>query len=133
MYHYTPVQIRFNDIDVLGHLNNTIYTQFFDIGKLNLFQECLGDEINWGETTLVLVHIDVDFYTPIFLGSKIVVKTSISGFGNKSFSMEQKIENTITGETHCSSKSVQVAFNSKANESVVVPESWKKKLTTYME
>lgn len=133
MRHYTNVQIRFNDIDVLGHLNNTIYTQFFDIGKMHLFQECLGDEIAWGEITPVLVHMEVDFFAPVFLDSKIKVNSYISGFGNKSFSMVQEIENTITGEIHCRTKNILVAFNPKINEGVAVPESWKEKLSVFIE
>ena len=28
-----PLQIRFNDVDKFGHVNNTIYFQFYDSGK----------------------------------------------------------------------------------------------------
>ena len=28
--HHTDVQIRFNDIDILGHVNNTVYFSFYD-------------------------------------------------------------------------------------------------------
>ena len=31
--HRQPVQIRFNDIDIFGHLNNSVYLQFMDLGK----------------------------------------------------------------------------------------------------
>lgn len=29
----TDLQIRFSDVDVLGHVNNTIYLSFYDTGK----------------------------------------------------------------------------------------------------
>jgi len=133
MQHYTPVQIRFNDIDALGHVNNTIYMQFFDLGKLAFFQECLGEEVNWNEVTPVLVHMEVDFTTPVFLDSKIRVNSYLIGFGNKSFRMEQDIENTVTGEIHCRCKSVMVAFNPKTSEGVLLPNSWREKLSVYSE
>lgn len=31
--HRIPLQIRFNDIDLLGHVNNTVYFSFYDTGK----------------------------------------------------------------------------------------------------
>ena len=133
MQHYTPIQIRFNDIDVLNHVNNTIYMQFFDLGRLAIFQECLGGEISWSEVTPVLVHLDVDFAAPIFLESQVRVNTYITKFGNKSFRMEQNIENTATGEIHCKSKSILVAFNPKTNGGVPVPDSWREKLSVYSE
>ena len=34
LYHSTAdVQIRFNDIDILGHLNNVVYFSLFDTAK----------------------------------------------------------------------------------------------------
>ena len=133
MKHNTPVQIRFNDIDILGHLNNTVYAQFFDIGKMHLFGECLGEEINWSEATPVLVHMEVDFLSPVFLESKIKVNSYITGFGNKSFSMVQEIEDTETGEIHCRAKNIMVAFNPKTSEGMPVPDNWKDKLSLYTE
>ena len=31
--HATPLQLRFNDIDVLGHVNNNSQFALFDVGK----------------------------------------------------------------------------------------------------
>ena len=33
----TQVQLRFNDIDALGHVNNSVYFQFFDLAKTEYF------------------------------------------------------------------------------------------------
>ena len=32
-HNMVPLQIRFNDVDKFGHVNNTIYFQFYDSGK----------------------------------------------------------------------------------------------------
>ena len=37
--HTLPVQLRFNDIDALGHVNNSIYFTFYDLGKARYFEE----------------------------------------------------------------------------------------------
>ena len=31
--HSVPVQLRFNDADALGHVNNSVYFTFYDLGK----------------------------------------------------------------------------------------------------
>ena len=33
MKHQVPVQLRFNDTDALGHVNNSTYFSFYDLGK----------------------------------------------------------------------------------------------------
>ena len=46
----TDLQMRFNDIDILGHLNNTVYFSFYDTGKayyLEAIEAAQGGEMNW--------------------------------------------------------------------------------------
>ena len=33
----TPIQLRFNDIDQMGHVNNAVIMEFFDYGKMKYF------------------------------------------------------------------------------------------------
>ena len=35
--HTLPIQLRFNDVDKFGHVNNTIYFSFYDLGKTEYF------------------------------------------------------------------------------------------------
>ena len=33
-FHKTPIQIRFNDVDVVGHVNNSVYQNYFDAARM---------------------------------------------------------------------------------------------------
>lgn len=35
--HTLPIQLRFNDVDKFGHVNNTVYFSFYDLGKTPVF------------------------------------------------------------------------------------------------
>ena len=35
--HTLPIQLRFNDVDKFGHVNNTVYFSFYDLGKTEYF------------------------------------------------------------------------------------------------
>lgn len=35
--HHQPIQLRFNDIDMLGHVNNTLYFEYMDMAKTRYF------------------------------------------------------------------------------------------------
>ena len=38
VFHHTlPIQLRFNDVDKFGHVNNTVYFSFYDLGKTEYF------------------------------------------------------------------------------------------------
>jgi acyl-CoA thioester hydrolase len=45
--HSVPVQIRFADIDVNGHVNNVVFQHYFDLAKVGYFNTILGEDINW--------------------------------------------------------------------------------------
>jgi acyl-CoA thioester hydrolase len=49
--HTTPVQIRFNDIDLMGHVYNAKYQEFFDLARIKYFEEVLGNLISVDKKT----------------------------------------------------------------------------------
>ena len=36
-HHQLPIQLRFNDVDRYGHVNNNAYFSFYDLGKVDYF------------------------------------------------------------------------------------------------
>ena len=57
-YHSQELQLRFNDIDIVGHLNNSIYFQFMDLGKTTYFQSILPGKVNWSDVPAVIVNVN---------------------------------------------------------------------------
>ena len=98
--HIVPLQIRFNDIDALGHLNNSVYFSFYDLGKTEYFASvCPG--VDWEKTGIVVVHIEADFVKQIFASDHIAVQTAVSEVGTKSFHLLQRVIDTKTNEIKC--------------------------------
>ena len=56
-YFRTPIQIRFNDIDGMGHVNNAIYHEYFDTARLEYFHRVLGDVVNRHESGLIIASV----------------------------------------------------------------------------
>ena len=51
--HETPAQLRFNDFDMLGHLNNSIYVTLLDLGKSHYFTDVMPSRIDWKRVNIV--------------------------------------------------------------------------------
>ena len=47
--HFSPVHIRFNDIDILGHVNNAVQQYYFDIARLDYFRDVFKEAVDWKE------------------------------------------------------------------------------------
>ena len=91
VFHHTlPIQLRFNDVDKFGHVNNTVYFSFYDLGKTEYFASvCPG--VDWEKTGIVVVHIEADFVKQIFASDHIAVQTAVSEVGTKSFHLLQRV------------------------------------------
>ncbi len=129
--HIVPVQIRFNDIDLMGHVYNAKYQEFFDLARLRYFETVLGDLISWTRKGLIIASIKVDYMQPTFLEDSIHVVTSVSSLGEKSLEMAQAVYKQSSSEPVAICKSVMVCFDMKARVSEPIPEVWRKKFTDF--
>lgn len=130
-HHRLPLQIRFSDVDVLGHVNNTVYLAFYDTGKAGYMTSVLGRKISWKEVDTVIANINCSFIAPIFFGEQIEVLTRCEGIGDKSFRLEQVIREITTGQIKSTCKTVMVCFEPKTQTSCHVSEEWRQKLTSF--
>ena len=132
--HSIPVQLRFNDTDALGHVNNSVYLSFYDLGKTAYFQTLnKGEKVEQKEVDIVVAHIDVDFISPVFLTDEIAVQTRVESIGNKSFSLKQRIVDTKTGLEKCVCRTIMVGFDFKNNCTKPISEKWRQSIEEYEE
>ena len=137
--HSIPVQLRFNDTDALGHVNNSVYLSFYDLGKSDYFNTIRGLEIKQRDVDVVIAHIDVDFIAPVFLNfiapvflnDHIAVQTRVSAIGNKSFSLKQRIVDQETGEEKCVCHTVMVGFDFETNTTKPISKEWREAIELY--
>lgn len=122
--HIMPIQIRFNDLDRLGHVNNTVYFSFYDLAKTHYFEAVMG-EIDWNEHVTIIASLHSDFFAPIFFNEKIAVETAVTEIGNKSFKLLQRAVNTETGQVKCQCETVMVGYNLKTLQAEPITDEWK--------
>ncbi len=126
--HRIPVQIRFNDIDLMGHVYNAKYQEFFDLARLAYFDEVLGDLISWDNKGLVIASVKVDFIEPTFLNDIIEVETHISSVGEKSLQMSQQLYKNGKAAPACVCTTIMVGYNMKEKFSESIPDEWKSRI-----
>ena len=125
-----PIQVRFSDVDMLGHVSNTVYQNYYDAGKLHYFDEVLPemDFINIG---VVGASIKIDYLKPIFMKTRILVETHVTHIGTKSITMEHLLVEENTNEVLSTCFVVLVCYDIKGQKSIPVPENWKKAIVLY--
>ena len=133
--HKTDIQIRFKDIDQLGHVNNANHLTYFETSRVKYFNDICAAETNWKEIGLILAHTEISYKKPIFLEDEISCYTKISKIGNKSFDIENIIvrkEKQVL--TVCAyGKSVLVCLNYLTKKTISMPVDWVKSIQLFEE
>lgn len=131
--HITPIQLRFNDFDALGHVNNSVYLSFFDLGKTGYFMQVLPDVQLNREVGIVIADIHVSFLLPVYPGENVAVETAVFEVGNKSFKLYQQLIDLDTNEVKCICKTVMVCFDAKTKSTRQISPEWRKAMADFEE
>ncbi len=118
--HKTPIQIRFNDVDQMGHVNNAVIMEYLDLGK-DAFFSGRGLSPTKSDFTVMVVHYDVDFRKQIHYHDQIEVTTEVEKIGNKSITVLQRVVNTETGEFCVECRTVMAGYRRSTSSSEVIP------------
>lgn len=124
--HRTPIQIRFKDIDKLGHVNNANHLSYFEYARTMYFRDVIGKDIDWSREGLILAKAVVDYRQPILFEDVIHVYTWCSRIGNKSFDLEYSLVKEENGKEIelATGVSVLVCFDYENKRSIPVPAQW---------
>jgi acyl-CoA thioester hydrolase len=99
-----PIQVRFSDLDTLGHVNNAAYLSYLELARIAYFQRILPGWLQGGH--FVLARVEVDYKTPLFLEDRVEVLARALKLGRSSFTMEYRV--LKNGEEAARALSVQV-------------------------
>ena len=104
------MQVRFNDLDPYGHVNNTNYLDFMEYARTNSFGKMVEEGLKTG-IHYIVVSIEIDYKKPIFFGEDVFVKVWVSEAKGAKFTIRYKIHDG-KGKTFALAKSVHAALNS---------------------
>ena len=106
------------------HVNNVSQQMYFDLGKADFYRLS-------GTSRIITAATANSFKEQIRMEDDIYVTTTVAKVGNKSITLFQQIigRNAAGRETvKTESTSVMVAFDFDRQESVTVPERWRRNL-----
>jgi len=128
-----PIQVRFKDIDALGHVNNANHITYFEIARTAYFKQVVGGEIDWKRQGIILARTEIDYLCPVFAGEEVWVFARVAAFGNSSFTMKYLVEkgkgDAAVAVAH--GVSVQVCYDYEAGRSVPVPLRWRERVVAF--
>lgn len=128
--HKMEAQLRFNDIDILGHLNNTVYFSLYDMGKARYLEACGLRNSGESRPDTVIADIHCTYVKPIHFDDKIYVLTRCREIGDKSYTLEQMLVDD-KDEVRSVCRTVMVYFDPSTGHAVEIPQTHREKLLNY--
>lgn len=121
------LEVRFADIDAMGHVNNAIYLNYFEEGRIQFFKEMIGGEWNWKSMGIIVARNEIDYLKPLFLGDEAYVHATVGEVGNKSFQMKMRVfKKADDQEIECVRGVVTlVCFDHQKQTTIPVPDAWR--------
>lgn len=117
----TDIQIRFADVDILGHVNNVNLQHYFDIGKRDFYQQILGTDVIKDDFGLIMVATNSSYMAQTRLNDNVYTQTQLEKMGTKSITLFQRLINKADGEVRAESHTVLVTYDFKTQQSVEIP------------
>lgn len=94
MTHETEVAVRFCELDPYGHVNHSIYVQYFEVGRVEaLAQVGMGLDVLQADAdmTMVVVEIQTRFVASAHLGDVLRIESGLSSVGRVKATWLQRI------------------------------------------
>ncbi len=130
--HVVPLQLRFNDIDIFGHVNNNSQLALFDVGKTEFYNTLRGELIDWNRVESVIVNLNCTFMEQIHFKDPMEVRTRVKKIGERSFVLQQILRNAASRQICSMCESVMVSIDFDTRESKPIPDSIAEGLAKWM-
>jgi acyl-CoA thioester hydrolase len=92
--HQMDLNVRFYELDPYGHVNHSVYVQYFESGRIEALRDAnvgldrLQQEL---DVNLVVVQISVRFLRPAFLADRLIVESGITSVGRAKATWAQRV------------------------------------------
>ena len=129
----TDIELRFRDVDAMGHVNNAVYFTYFEYGRVKFFYSGSQKE-KFPGFNFILAHVSCDFIRPVTLDDHLTLCMWIKAIGSKSFKFHYQLADAVDPAiTFATGESVQVCFDYQKNASVAISQALHAQLSAYLE
>jgi len=121
------IEVRFRDVDILGHVNNAVYFTYLEIARGRYFDQVF-QRSEFPGITCVLASIRCDFLHPIKHGDIVEVGVRIPIVGRTSFDFEYEARLEKNAQVVAIAYSTQVLYDRFSKAKIAITDEWLTKI-----
>jgi acyl-CoA thioester hydrolase len=107
------IQVRFRDVDMMGHVNNAVYLTYMETARTDYYLVLAAKKVlpKPGEFDWIVARAEIDFRDAAKLGETIAVTVWPSRIGNSSWDFSYRLAEKGSKRVFAEAKTVQVAYD----------------------
>ena len=118
------IQIRFSDCDMLKHVNNAVYLQYFEVARMHFMNQELP-QWDWTKQGIILAQNKIDYLKPVFLTDTCEIDVFCTEIGTSSFTLGYHVMTLNGTERILKSRgeSVLVCYDFETEKTIAIPQN----------
>ncbi|PYV43651.1 MAG: acyl-CoA thioesterase [Acidobacteria bacterium] len=125
-----PVEVRFRDLDALGHVNNAVYLTYFEIARTHYWKYLFGIQ-SFEEFDYLVVRAECNYRSPALFGETLKVAGRISALKTSSFVFEYEVTESRSERLIADGQTVQACFDLKEKKTIPVPAELRRRVIEF--
>ena len=127
-----PIEVRYGDLDPQGHVNNASYLTYLEQGRIAYIRQLgLWHSGSFLDIGIILADAHLTFLSAIQFGQPVQVGVRVTRLGNKSLTMEYRLEDGRTGQELASGSTVLVTYDYHSGRTVPLPPEWRETISQF--
>lgn len=115
-----PIDVRFRDLDLFGHVNNAVYLTYLESARLAWWMHVTGrPELR--DVSMILARTEIDYRRPVVLGERLRVGVRSPSLRRSSFVLLFRIETEPGSALVAEARKVLVHYDYAASRSTPIP------------
>ncbi len=126
----TEIDVRFRDIDVMGHVNNAVYATYIEQARTEYYRDVLSADLS--SISTVLASLSLDFRRAVKLtDGTVTVEIDVAELGRSSVTMTHEVR--TGGQVVADAEATIVTLDPDSGEPAPIPDEQRSAMTSYHE
>ncbi|QCJ45635.1 thioesterase family protein [Haloprofundus sp. MHR1] len=120
------IEVRFRDLDPLGHVNHAVYASYCEQARIRYLREVLG--LTADDLPMVVANLELNYRKPVTFDDDLTAAVAVTSLGESSFTMTYELR---AADVVATAETTQVVVDRETKRPTAVPTEWRERLREY--